>query len=85
MSRAEERTYVLEMVRGRVGTCADAARQVNQALGIQMSRQTVMRTLVKASLHSQKKVKKPHLSAKNVKAHLEFARIHQHWTVEDWS
>ena len=58
---------------------------MNQALGVQVSRQTVMRTLVKAGLHSQKKVKKPHLSAKNVKACLEFARIHQHWTVEDWS
>ena len=34
MSRAEERTCVLEMVRRRVDTCADAARQVNQALGI---------------------------------------------------
>ena len=58
---------------------------MNQALEIQVSRQTVMRTLVRVGLHSQKKVKKPHLSAKNVKAHLEFARIHQHWTVEDWS
>ena len=85
MSRAEERTCVLEMVRGRVDTCADAARQVNQALGIQVSCQTIMRTLVRAGLHSQKKVKKPHLSAKNVKAHLEFSRIYQHWTMEDWS
>ena len=49
-----------------------------------MSHQTVMCTLVRAGLHSQQKVKKPHISAKNVKAHLEFARIHQHWTVEDW-
>ena len=37
MSRAEERTCVLEMVRGRVGTCAEVARQVNQALEIQVS------------------------------------------------
>ena len=50
-----------------------------------MSCQIVMCTLVKAGLHSQKKVKKPHLFVKNVKAHLKFARIHQHWTVEDWS
>ena len=50
-----------------------------------MSRQIVMHTLDRAGLHSQKKVKKPHLSAKNVKARLEFARIHQHWIVEDWS
>ena len=85
MSRAEERTCVLEMVKGRVGTYANAPRQVNQALGIQVSHQTVMHTLVRAGLHSQKKVKKPHLSTKNVKARLEFARIHQHWTVEDSS
>ena len=76
MRRVEERTCILEMVRGRVGTCADVARQMNQALGIQVSHQTVMHTLIRAGLHSQKKVKKPHLSAKNVKARLEFARIH---------
>ena len=51
MSRAEERTCVLEMVKGRVGTCADVARQVNQALGIQVSHQTVIRTLIRAGLH----------------------------------
>ena len=67
-----------------MGTCTDAARQVNQALGIQVSRQTVMHTLVRAGLHSQK-VKKPHLYAKNMKARLEFTRIHQHWTMEDQS
>ena len=85
MSRAKERTYVPEMVRGRVGTYADATRHVNQALGMQVSCQTIMRTFVRVGLHSQKKVKKPHLSAKNVKACLEFAKIHQHWTMEDWS
>ena len=82
MSRVEERTCVLEMVRGRVGTCANAARHMNQALGIQVSRQTVMCTLVRVGLLSQKKVKKPHLSTKNVKVRLEFARIRQHWIVK---
>ena len=52
MNRAKERICVLEMVRGRVGTCADTARQLNQALGIQVSRQTIMCTLVRAGLHS---------------------------------
>ena len=90
MNIAEERTCVLEMVRGRVGTCANAARQVNQVLEIQVSRQIVMHTLVRVGLHSQKKVKKPYLSAKNMKAHLEFARIHQHWNtvfikLGDWT
>ena len=50
-----------------------------------MSRQTIMHTLVRAGLHSQKKVKKPHLSTKIVKARLKFAKIHQHRTMEDWS
>ena len=52
MSRVEERIFVLEMVRGRVGTCVDAARQVNLALGIQVTRQTIMYTLIRAGLHS---------------------------------
>jgi hypothetical protein len=35
-------------------------------------------------MRSAEKKKKPALSAKNAKARLEFAKRHQHWTVEDW-
>jgi len=41
--------------------------------------------VLKASgLQAKHKVKKPAISAKNQKKRLEFAKKHQHWTVEDW-
>ena len=69
---------MLEMVGGRMSTCADVARSVHQVLGMRVSSHTIKRALHRASLRSQTKIKKPHLSSKNVKAHLEFARVHKH-------
>jgi transposase len=85
LNRTQERRCVLEMVRGRVGTCADLARSSQQVLGVKVSSHTIKRALHRAGLRSQTKVKKPHLSLKNVKARLEFASVHEHWTIEDWS
>ena len=76
---------MLEVVRGRMDTCADVSRSAQQVLGMRVSSHTIKHALHRAGLRLQTKVKKPHLSSKNVKAHLEFARVHKHWTIEDWS
>ena len=76
---------MLKMIRGKMGTCADVVRSVQQVLGMQVSSHTIKRTLHRAGSRSQTKVKKSHLSSKNIKARLEFARVYEHWTVEDWS
>ena len=69
---------MLEMVKGRMGTCTNVARSVQQILEMQMSSHIIKRALHRASLRSQTKVKKTTSFFQNVKARLEFARVHEH-------
>ena len=58
---------------------------MQEAFGMQVYVETVRRALCRGGLQSQVKQKKPRLSIKNVKAHLDFARAHLDWTIDDWS
>src|SRR5262249_36116028 len=53
-------------------------------LNVSVSDYTVRRVLVEAGLKSSPKIEKRLLSRKNIKARLEFAKRHQHWTAADW-
>ena len=85
MTRAMERFWILEVTRRKVGIATDACRQLKKDFGVQMSANTVRRALCRHDLSAQVKEKKPQLSRKNIKDHLEFAMVHQHWTIDDWS
>lgn len=56
------------MTRGRVSIALDVARHAQHDFGI----------LVNAQIVHKKGKKKPHLSDKNVKVCLDFARVHKH-------
>ena len=85
MTRAMERSCVLEVTGGKVGIATDACRQLKKDFGVQVSANTVSRALCRHGLSAQVKEKKPQLSRKNIKDRLEFAMAHQHWTINDWS
>lgn len=51
---------------------------------LDVSPRTVQRRLVEAKLYSRRPAKKPLVSERNRRARLEFARLHLHWTVQDW-
>jgi hypothetical protein len=65
-------------------TTVDVAKQLNSQREDPISAKTVARALVKADFKSKKKIKRPKLSAKNIKARYQWALKHEHWTVEDW-
>ena len=46
---------------------------------------TIRRRLIKQNLSAYTPVKKPLLSAKNIRDRISFCRRHQHWTVQQWS
>nr|CCA18549.1 transposase putative [Albugo laibachii Nc14] len=52
---------------------------------IDVSAQTVRNVLKVAGLQAKHKIKKPSISTKNQKKRLEFAKMHQHWTIDDWT
>jgi transposase len=75
---------VRSITSGRAKTATDVAKNLDKDLQLSVSRYTVARALKESGMRSAEKKNKPALSAKNVKARLEFAKRHQHWTVEDW-
>ena len=85
LTPAMERSCVLDMTRGKLNTAIEATKNVQEAFGMQVCVETVRRALRIGGLQSQVKQKKPRLSIKNVKAHLDFARTHLDWTIDDWS
>jgi transposase len=84
MTSRMERSAVINLTRGKVGNARDAAKQVRDVYGVDVSDVTVCRALHRAGLHSRLKEKKPHLSKQNIKARLEFAKKYQYWTTDDW-
>lgn len=69
---------------GRLETSVAVAKKLFDDIGVKVSNRTVRRTFHKAGLGAMTKQAKPKLSSKNIKARLEFAKRHQHWTVDDW-
>ena len=64
---------------------ADTAPQLKKLLDLDVSTQTIRRSLRKAGLKAAVKPKEPFLSKAHQKQQLEFALEHQHWTLDDWS
>ena len=81
----QDKRYCLRLITsGRVETATAAARKLQQDFGVSVSANTVSNALKEAGMSSEEKVKKPMLSANNIKARLAFAKRYKHWTVDDW-
>jgi hypothetical protein len=73
------------LIRKLTSGAADTAPQVKKLLDLNVSTQTIRRTLKKAGLKAAVKKKKPFLSKSHQRRWLEFALEYQHWTLDDWS
>ncbi|XP_015177518.1 PREDICTED: transposable element Tc1 transposase [Polistes dominula] len=60
------------------------ARELREENLADISQSTVSRRLTEVGLFRRVFVKIPLISKKNKKDRLEFAKRHQHWTIEDW-
>lgn len=67
----------------------DTAAKVNKELQkdgtINVCTRTIQNALRSSGLRAAPKVKKPLLSKRHIKARLDFAKRHQHWTIDDWN
>ena len=76
------------MIRNITSGQSDNAIQLTQKLtkdaGINVSAETVRHALKESGLKAATKLKKPQLLPRHIKARLEFAQHHEHWTVDDW-
>jgi len=84
LSAQNKRFCVRAITSGKLEAATAVTEQLETDLGVKVCGRTVRNALHDAGLGAVEKETKPKLSPKNIKARLEFARRHQHWTVEDW-
>jgi transposase len=84
LSVQDKRLCVRLITSGKLGTAVAVQKRLKDGLSVDVSERTVRRALQDAGMGAAEKESKPLLSAKNVKARLDFARRHKDWTVEDW-
>ena len=84
LSAQDKRFCVRAITAGHSKGAVIVQKKLEHELDVKVSERTVRRTLEDAGLKAAEKQKKPRLSAKNIKARLDFAYRHKDWTVEDW-
>ncbi len=68
----------------RKATLAQITTRYKQGMQNTISERTTRRTLKQMDYSSRRTHRVPLLSAKNRKQRLQFAQVHQNWTIEDW-
>jgi len=83
----QDRRIVRMSLKNRKNTAVDLRREINSELSKpdeKISESTVRNRLKEANLNGQVACKKPYLRTVNKKKRLQWAKEHEHWTVEDW-
>ena len=84
LSERDKPFCVRKVTRDRIDDAVKVTKALENELGLQCSPATVRRALKEKDLSSIEKPKKTLLSAKNIKARLEWCREHKDWTLDDW-
>lgn len=83
-----DRQYCVRQITVGMGNkenAVEVTKSLREDLGIHVSPDTVRRSLHASGISSIIKPKKPHLSHKNARVRLEWAKSHADWTLDDWS
>ena len=59
-------------------------KELKSNLNIDISKRTIQRRLREAGIWKWRAVKRPQLNKKRAKMRLDWAKAHEHWTVDDW-
>ncbi|KAG1572695.1 hypothetical protein G6F47_013585 [Rhizopus delemar] len=77
--------YIRRLVTlGRKNNAVEIQKALKEEFGISLSDSTVRRVLKKAGFIAFVKPQKPLLRSQNIMKRLQWAKSHQHWTVDDW-
>lgn len=83
-SRSTTQEEDLKIIAAVVEDPFQSAKEIREALQLNVSAKTIQRRLHEASVLSCVAAQKPHLTDKQRLARLEFARAAQQWSVQDW-
>lgn len=75
---------VRQMTLGGKENAVEVQKALKDDLNISVCANTVRKALNEKGLVPFVKPKKPHLSPKNIKSRLAWAKEHAHWTMDDW-
>ena len=84
LSSRQERACVHIVTVGGKENASEAVKELWESEGVNVSGWTVRRALKRGGLSSGVKQKKPKLSLKHIRDHLDFAKRHRNWTISDW-
>ena len=84
LTKQDEYSLLCSISSGCCSTAVEAQKNLREHQNINISAQTVRNTLKKNGMKAYVKAKKPLITQKHKKQHLEFAKKYKDWTVEDW-
>lgn len=84
LTEHDERSIIRSISSGHCNTATEAQKNLREHQKINISAQTVRNILKKNGMKAYVKAKKPLITQKHKKQHLEFAKKYKEWTVEDW-
>jgi transposase len=84
-SERQDRAMVKKAKKDPKKTAVDVMREVNEEIGLDISKRTARRRLNEAGLFGRRPSRKPLISEANRKARAAFAKDHLHWTKEEWA
>lgn len=85
LNQVIKRNIIRKITSGKCDTATETAKKLQESMNINVNAQTIRNALKSYGLQAKHKVKKPAISVKNQKKRLEFAKKHQHWTIDDWN
>jgi hypothetical protein len=83
LSAVDERYCVRQVTKNRVSSAVKVIECLENDIGKKVGVETVRRAFRKAGLGVIEKLKKPLLSAKNIRNRLSWSIAHKDWTVDD--
>jgi transposase len=84
LSEREDRIIAKIINSGEASNAVEAQDLFNKRFNLNLSINTIRRSLNRSGLVSRVKKKKPFLSEKHMKKRHEFAKKYQNWSVDDW-
>ncbi len=79
-----QRLIVREITSGQSSTAEDVRKKLRENHGVDLSAETVRNVLRNVGMKGVPRQKKPKLSARHIKARLDFARKYSNWRIDDW-
>jgi transposase len=84
LSARDKQSIVCQIKSGKLDNAVQATQFINGIIPNPVTSQTVRNALKKNQFYAATKKKTPLLKCAHCIQHLEFARYHENWTVEDW-